>query len=289
MTAVRAGSSTYLPLARAMLESHRTIPRGFRVPQQRPAPCLEALRPEALYRGCEDSLAFATTADLPDLDAAIGQSRALGALDFGVRMRSHGYNLFVLGRSGSQRRLTAEAFLKAAAAQRGVPAEWCYVDNFAEERKPFALQVPAGRGAQLRRDMAKLVEELGIAIPAAFESERYRNSFAEINQDLEERHRAALEALTEEARRQDLSLVPTPHGFALAPIKNGELLADEEFEKLPAEEREVTRQRMQQMTEKLRQHIEQLPRWRKEQRERIVALNAEVMKMATAQPIEQLK
>lgn len=259
------------------------------MPEQRPAPLLESLRPEALYRGCEDSLSFATTAELADLDGGIGQGRALAALEFGVRMRSPGYNLFVLGRSGSQRRLTAEAFLRADAAHRGVPPEWCYVDNFAEERKPFALQVPAGRGAQLRRDMAKLVEELGIAIPAAFESEHYRNSFAEISQDLEERHRVALEALTEEAHRQNLSLVPTPHGFALAPIKNGELLADEEFEKLPAEEREAARQRMQQMTEKLRQHIEQLPRWRKEQRERIVALNHEVMKNATGQLIEQLK
>jgi lon-related putative ATP-dependent protease len=248
-----------------------------------------ALSPEALYRVCEVSLSFATTAELPDLDQAIGQSRALAALEFGVRMRSHGYNLFVLGRSGSQRRLTAEAFLRADAAQRGVPAEWCYINNFIEERKPLAVQLPAGRGAQLRRDMTNLVEELGIAIPAAFESEHYRNSFAEINQDLEERHRVALEALTEEARRQDLSLMPTPHGFALAPLRNGELLADEEFEKLPAEEREATRERMQQMTEKLRQHIEQLPRWRKEQRERIVALNREVMKMATGQLIEQLK
>ena len=258
--------------------------------EQRSAPAGPiALSPEALYRGCEVSLSFATTAELPDLDQAIGQSRALAALEFGVRMRSHGYNLFVLGRSGSQRRLTAEAFLRADAAQRGVPAEWCYISNFIEERKPLAVQLPAGRGVQLRRDMTNLVEELGIAIPAAFESEHYRNSFAEINQDLEERHRVALEALTEEARRQDLSLMPTPHGFALAPIRNGELLADEEFEKLPAGEREATRERMQQMTEKLRQHIEQLPRWRKEQRERIVTLNREVMKMATGQLIEQLK
>jgi lon-related putative ATP-dependent protease len=259
------------------------------VPEQLPAIAPAALPPEALYRACEDSLSFTTTAAVPDLDGAIGQPRALAALEFGVRMRRHGYNLFVLGRSGSQRRLTAEAFLKAEAAQRGVASEWCYVDNFAEERKPFALQLPAGRGAQLRRDMARLVEELGIAVSSAFESEHYRNSFAEINQEIEERHRKAFEALTEEAQRQSLSLVPTPHGFALAPVKNGELLADEEFEKLPAEEREATRKRMEKMTEKLRQHIEQMPRWRKEQRERIVALNREVTKMATAQPIEQLK
>jgi lon-related putative ATP-dependent protease len=244
---------------------------------------------EALHRACADSLSFATTAELPDLDEAVGQARALAALEFGVRMRSHGYNLFVLGRSGSQRRHTAMAFLRADAAQRGAPPEWCYVDNFADERKPRVLRLPTGRGAELRRDMAKLVEELGIGIPAAFESEHYRNSLAEINQEIEERHRAALEALTEEARREDLSLVPTPHGFALAPLRNGELLADEDFEKLPQAEREATRKRMEQMTEKLRQHIEQMPRWRKEQRDRIVALNREVTKMAAAHAIEQLK
>ena len=260
------------------------------MPDSRSAPAAPAaLTPDALYRTCDDALSFATTAELPDLEEAIGQPRALAALEFGVRMRSHGYNLFVLGRAGSQRRLTAEAYLKVDAAKRGVPTDWCYVANFAEERKPFALELPAGRGVQLRRDMARLVEELGIAIPAAFESDHYRNSFAEISQDIEERHRAALEGLTEEARRHSLSLVPTPHGFALAPMKNGELLADEEFERLPAEERDATRGHMREMTEKLRQHFEQLPRWHREQRDRIMALNREVTKMAAGQLIEQIE
>ena len=72
-------------------------------------------------------------------------------------------------------------------------------------------------------------------------------------------------------------------------MKNGELLADEEFERLPAEERDATRGHMREMTEKLRQHFEQLPRWHREQRDRIMALNREVTKMAAGQLIEQIE
>src|SRR5690606_22823901 len=79
------------------------------------------------------------------------------------------------------------------------------------------------------------------AIPAAFESEHYRNSVAEIDQELEDRHRSALETLQQEARRENVSLIRTPHGFAIAPIRNGEILSDAQFEKLPAEEQEQTR------------------------------------------------
>src|SRR5690606_4392979 len=230
-----------------------------------------------------------TTAELPDLDVPIGQSRALAALEFGVGMRNPGYNLFVLGRSGSQRRRITETFLKADAAKRGVPDDWCYINNFEDERKPIALRLPPRRGAALRRDMAQLVEDLKSAIPAAFESDHYRNSVAEIQQEFEERVRSGIERLQQEAKQQELSLMPTPHGFALAPLRNGKVVAEEEFERLPDEEKEQTAAAKRTFTEKLRHHFEEVPRWHKEQRDRIAALNREVTELATRQSIDQLK
>jgi len=247
------------------------------------------LAPAELYRGCElESLPFATTAELEDLDAAVGQGRALAALEFGVGMRAGGYNLFVLGRSGSQRRRITETFLQSDAAKRPEPLDWCYLNNFDDERKSIAVPLPRGRGGELRRDMVRLVDELRNAIPAAFESDRYRSSLNEVNQEFEERQHEALEKLQEEAKRGQLSLVTTPHGFAIAPTRNGELIDHDEFERLPAEEREKTGALMEALTAKLRQHIEQLPRWHKEHRDRVVALNREVTELAAGQLIDQL-
>ena len=248
------------------------------------------LAPEHLYRKCDiDSLPFTTTAELQDLDVAIGQARALAALQFAVGMRAHGYNLFVLGRSGSQRRRITEAFLRREEARRAEPFDWCYLNNFEDERKPIAVRLPRGRGGELRRDMATLVEELRGAIPAAFESERYRSSLNELNQELEERQHAALEQLQEEAKRDQLSLITTPHGFGIAPTRNGELLDHDEFERLPTEERDRTSAKIDELSAKLRQQIEQLPLWQKEHRDRVAALNREVTELAAGQLIGQLQ
>jgi lon-related putative ATP-dependent protease len=249
-----------------------------------------SLTPAELYRSSLDELPpFTDTRELADLDSAVGHDRALDALEFGVGMRDHGYNLFVLGRSGSRRRRITEEFLRAGAAKLGAPYDWCYLNNFADERKPIAARLPAGRGAELKHAMKDLVAELQVGIPAAFESEHYRSNVAELQQEFQERHRAALEALQEEAKKRDLSLMPTPHGFALAPMRNGELLPDSEFEKLSPEERRATEERMAEMTDKLRQHVEQLPIWHKEQRERLATLNRSMTELAAGQLIGQIE
>jgi lon-related putative ATP-dependent protease len=243
-----------------------------------------------LYTRCStEMLEFETTAELGDLDVAVGHDRALGALDFGVRIRDHGYNLFVLGRSGSERHRIVVEFLAGRAPSTQPPSDWCYLNNFDDERKPIAVRLPAGRGTELRRDMAQLIEELRAAIPAAFDSEQHRSGIADINQEFEERVRAAFERLQEEAKQQDLSLVSTPHGFAIAPMRRGELIPDEEFERLPAEEKKRKTDAMEAMSARLREHIEQLPSWHKERRDRIKALHRELIGLAAGQLIDQLK
>jgi len=248
------------------------------------------LRPEALYRHCDPaSLGFSTTEELDDPGFAVGQDRAVEALDFGVRIRKDGFNVFVLGPAGSYRHAIVEQFLRTRAPKPTESPDWCYVHNFDDERKPVALRLPPGRASMLRRDMERLVEELHEAIPAAFESEHYRNSVAEIDQELEDRHRSALETLQQEARRENVSLIRTPHGFAIAPIRNGEILSDAQFEKLPAEEQEQTRRAMNAVSEKLRQHIERLPEWHKERRERLKKLNREITEMAAGRAIAEVE
>jgi lon-related putative ATP-dependent protease len=248
----------------------------------------EPLAAESLYKHCDASaFSFDTTTELAELDIAVGQQRALSALEFGVRMTGDGYNLFVLGRDGSHRHRIVKEYLESLETGTA-PSDWCYVNNFGDERKPVALRLPTGKGTALKQDVADVVDELLAAIPAAFESEHYRNQIAEITQEYEERHRATMDALQEEALEHDLSLVPTPHGFAIAPTRAGKLLSDEDFEKLSDKEQESTTKAMEAMTEKLRAHIEELPEWHKQRRERIKALNREVTELAIRSPFVQL-
>lgn len=253
-------------------------------------PRIAPLSAEQLYAKCNaETFTFATTAELDGLEIAVGHERARGALDFGIRIRDQGYNLFVLGRSGSERHRIVEEFLAERAPEAEPPSDWCYLNNFADERKPMAVRLPAGRGSALRSDVAQLVDDLRGAIPAALDSEQHRSGLADIDQEFEERVRGAFEHLRDEAKNRDMSLVSTPHGFAIAPMRRGALLSDEEFERLPEDEKKSRTDAMEAMSAKLREHIEQLPLWHKERRDKIKALHRELIVLAVRQLIDQVK
>ena len=67
---------------------------------------------------------FETTAELPPLCRPLGQERALRALEFGLSIKSHGFNIFVLGPPGAGKRSTTTAVLEEAAAGRPRPEDW---------------------------------------------------------------------------------------------------------------------------------------------------------------------
>ncbi len=253
---------------------------------QLPAP----LDTSKLRSHCDpEQFTFETTAELADLDGTFGQARALAALEFAMRMGGDGYNTYVLGRTGSHKHRLVQDYLKLESANRAPASDWCYINNFKDARKPLAIKLPAGHGIALRDDMANLVAELRESVPATFESEHYRNRVAEINQEFEDRHKAALKELQEAAEAEGMSLVQTPHGFAIAPTRDGKLLKDEEFDKLPEKKKTLAIEAIERMTEQLRKHFQELPGWQKIHRERVKELNREFTEMAVGRLIDQLE
>ena len=104
------------------------------------------LSPEQLYRVCDLSrLSFATTDELEPIDAMIGQSRVLEAVEFGSRVDKAGFNLFVIGGTGVGMREAVKAMLAEDAAKRLSPPDWVYVNNFVKPDRPIAIELPSGR------------------------------------------------------------------------------------------------------------------------------------------------
>ena len=64
---------------------------------------------------------FASTEELPPLEGIIGQERAMTAIDFGIGIRSRGFNLFILGQPGTGRTSTIKAHLASHAENQPVP------------------------------------------------------------------------------------------------------------------------------------------------------------------------
>jgi lon-related putative ATP-dependent protease len=250
----------------------------------------EPLKPEALYKRCDPGLfSFETTAELPDLSEVIGQARAIGAVHFGVNIRREGYNLYVMGPPGIGKHTLVRQFLQQKAGACTTPDDWCYVNNFETPHKPHALRLPPGRGMELKHDMEKLVEELGIVLPASFEGDEYRSRIQALEEELKEHQEKDFSSLAEEAGKQNVKLFRTPSGFAFAPMKDDEVLGPDEFEKLPKEEQERIEHIVAALQEKLQVLIRQIPLWRKETREKVKDLNRETSMAAVNHLIEEIK
>ena len=176
---------------------------------------VESLKPEALCTLCDpEQFDFKTTADLEDLTEVLGQARAVEALQFGIGIRREGYNLFVLGASGTGKHHVVQQFLGERAAREPIPSDWCYINNFAEAHKPHVLKLPAGMGVRLRGDIERLMNDLRTAIPAAFESEEYRTRRHELEEQIKEQHEHAFQELHQQAESHQIASpfhhVPAP-------------------------------------------------------------------------------
>ncbi|MDN0077660.1 ATP-binding protein [Crenobacter sp. SG2303] len=227
---------------------------------------------------------------MEDLTEIIGQVRAIDATRFGVGMRHHGYNIYVMGPHGSGKRTMVRELLSQELCATGAPAsDWCYVNNFAQPHKPRAIRLPAGMGFKLRADMQQLVDELHATIPAVFEGDEYRRRLDKINEEFSERQTQAFDAIGDEANSRGIVLLRTLKGFSLAPAKNGEVLSPEEFGKLTPQEQQRIERDTEMLRERLEKVIRQVPRWRRERLARVDKLNEEAVLFAVGHLIDSLR
>ena len=250
----------------------------------------DAVSSADLRRTCDpSSLPFETTADLEVPEAPLGQVRAVAATRFAVEMRRHGYHLFVIGPSGTGKHRLVRELLARAASVESTPPDFCYVHDFDAPHIPRVLKLPAGRGHVLCDEMAQLVEELRAAIPAAFESEEYRTRLQEFEDEFKQRQEGVFSAVQEEAQQGGVTVIRMPSGIVFAPIREGEVLSPDEFEKLPEDEQKRIKALVETLQSKLQKDLRQLPQWGKEMRDKVRELNREVTRYAVEQTIDEIK
>ena len=251
---------------------------------------IDPLETGKLYTVCDiDQFSFDTTDQLPDLKEIIGQDRALQALHFGVNIQQVGYNLFVLGPTGLGKHTVVREYLEAQSKNQQSPADWIYVNNFEKPSQPIAISLACGHAHIFRDDMQRLVEDLCSAIPNAFEAEDYHLRTQEIEDDLENTTETAFNTLANEAESHSIRLLRTPHGFAFAPMKNNEVIKPKDFEKLPDKEKQRIDETMNSLEEKLTSILRMQPQWQREARNKIKALNKEIVMFASGHLVDELR
>ena len=249
------------------------------------------LKPTELYTHTNPkSIDYRTTADVDNSEYdVIGQERALSAIDFAMGMNRDNYNIYLAGSKGLGKYEVIQRVLEQQTPEKHTASDWCYVDNFDEFYKPIALEVPAGKGTELRDDMAQLVDDLIIAVPAVYENDEYHNSAMEVESLAENRKEAAFAELSERADAEGITMINTPTGYTIVPIDDGKPMPQEKFLKLSEKEQKDTQAKIDELKEELKKLIIKVPTWEKETREKYKEVNTQFAKSAIQPFLQALK
>jgi lon-related putative ATP-dependent protease len=160
------------------------------------------------------------------------------AIEFGIDIHTSGYNIYVLGPTGSGRVTALRHFIDDRAKASPTPDDWCYVHNFEYAHKPQALKLPPGHGRILKAEMESLIEVLRAEIPRALESDAYRQSRSQIINALDDKRRDILDRVQKLAGEMSFAIQQTPQGtLGIIPIADGEPLSADAYDALPEDQR----------------------------------------------------
>lgn len=184
-------------------------------------------------------LNFDTTDELTPLDEVIGQPRALKALELGLGIGGHGYNIYMSGMSGMGKKAMVKQMLTQKAVTEPTPPDWIYVNNFGQEDRPIAFELPAGQGKDLKKEMDDLVEQLKEEVPRAFRQEDFSKEKQRLSQHYEEQGRQSYTKLEQLAKEKSLIIQEMPDGrIILIPSKDDRPMSTDEFDSLSSNQKE---------------------------------------------------
>jgi lon-related putative ATP-dependent protease len=252
---------------------------------------LRKVSKKELYHCCEPKeLPFKTTDDISPLTETIGQKRALSALDFGLSIDSHGFNIYILGESGTGKVTTIKKIVEEKSKKEPVPNDWCYVYNFKNPDAPKAITLPPGKGTDFQKDMDELITTLREEIPKIFDSKEYEKQRTKILSDFQKKQKDYFTGLEEEAKQKDFALRKTVSGLVLLPVKkSGETLSEEEYEDLEPEVKKKVEAIGKELQDKLDDAIRKVREEEKKIKDMMKQLERQATLYSVGHRIEELK
>jgi len=248
------------------------------------------LKPNELKNICNaSSFPFKTTEDYVLEHEPPHQERAVNAIDFGLNLKSEGYNIFVCGAAGTGRNTQVNKAVNEIAAGLKTPEDWLYVYNFLQEDEPIAITLPAGRGRIFKADLEELIDELKVEIPKAFASEDYEKRKHELLKEYKKERDDTLQKIEDKAYKKGFVLKQSATGVILVPRKDEEPMSSEEYENLPEEEKEKTEKKKNELHIKIEQVLGEVRNMEKEAKARIKELEKEIGLFSVKHIIDELR
>ncbi|MDP5141824.1 ATP-binding protein [Rheinheimera baltica] len=223
------------------------------------------------------------------IPAFIGQDRAKSALAFAIGMDMPGYNLYVMGEPALGRFTLVQDVLQQAASEKATPEEWCYLNNFDDERVPNTLRLLPGEGKVLVKKIEGLIDELLDTFPAAFDNPGYQRKKKAIARAFDDKYEHAIELVEKKALEKDVVLYEDNGAVSFSPIIDGKPLDDQEFSKITDEQRQYFYGLVSELETILNEQLLELPQWKRELSESLRTLRKDTIEQAIKPLLKQLE
>ncbi len=226
----------------------------------------------------------------PEADSAlIGQNRAKEALSFGLGVNSTGYNLYVMGEQATGRYTLVHSFISQQAQQQETPNDWCYLNNFEDERQPIALQLPTNQSKGFVKDIESLLDELLDTFPAVFENPSYQRKKAAITRATELRYDKAIDEVEKIALKKGVALLEEGGSISFSPIIDGKPMSDTDFAQRDEEERQQYYDLIDELEDCLSEALIEVPLWQRQGAEQLRKLKQETAEQGIRPLLKELE
>ncbi|HTG00974.1 MAG TPA: ATP-binding protein, partial [Nitrospirota bacterium] len=243
-----------------------------------------------LRHACDPAeLPFQTTAELETKEEVIGQTRAVKAIEFGLSIRNHGYNIYVSGVPGTGKNSIVKSIVKKISRDIPVPEDWCYINNFRDPDRPRAVKLPPGKGREFRSDVEKFIEFMQSEIPKVFESKEYEEQKSRIVEGAEKAKESLFADAGQRALEAGFQLTITRTGIVKVPLWRGKPLQPQELETLTAEQRRELEEREKTVDAEIRDFLAKARQLDKEAHEKLHDLNRTVAHFAMGHLLDDLR
>ena len=215
------------------------------------------------------------------------QDRALDALELGLGIKQRGYNIFVVGASGTGRTSTVEKILKQRAPKEETPNDLVLLYNFTDRDRPLAVLLPASYGLKLKKSYDSLMEKSLQNLEAAFETDRFLYSKQLIQEECQKTTDEALKEIEREANLNSFVLSHSGASITLTPANSkGESLTEKDFEELSDEEKNILEKKAEKLESLLEESMRKVRQAERESEEDFEILERQTAKIALSNIFE---
>jgi ABC-type dipeptide/oligopeptide/nickel transport system ATPase component len=182
-----------------------------------------------------------------DEDTIIGQSRVKDAMLSGLKINKDGYNIFVVGQTGSGRRTIIQNLSKTIASKRDVPKDWAYANNFKEPTKPIAIDFLPGQAKKFSTDLEETLRGIFKEFPNLLSSPEIDDAKKSLNSNYKKKREEFFEQISNYAKKLGFVVQSTPTGLSTIPAIGDRPMSIEELNSLS----EDTKRNLQVEAEKI--------------------------------------